>query len=284
MRPRCNYIWFFLITLFYLTGFPEPGCGYVLQGSHLLDLMTVKTGKAERIQVMQSLLIYDDNPLGDPIVIKETVRYLFPDSFRSDTETAAAKRIHVVSGNTAVTVIDGRITDELDSDLDRYKDIMLYRSRISLGERLRSLGIDITITSLGRFQEKIAYVLGAQYPDASAPQLWIDRETFRPIRWLIRHSTLPDVSKRLELRYYNWQRIQGVWYPLRVEFYEGEQLVREIRVEQVKINPPFAEGLFDLSYIRAMYQPAPAAAPESTDSEGIGDIQKTIDEFRKIFE
>ena len=281
MRARHRYIRLFLISWFCLLNYISPAHGHVLSGPHLLDLMTANSGRADRIQVWQTLFIYDDDPLSEPAAWKETLRYRFPDAFRSDTDGASVKRIHIVVGNSALTVIDGRITGSTESQFDHYKDIMLNPSRKSLGDRLSALGVDIGTTSLGRFQEKVVYVLGAQYPDFPPPQLWIERRDFRPVRWLLKRERAGEDVGRKEIRYLNWQRIQGTWYPLEVEFYEKERLVRKIRVDRVKINPSIPENLFDVGRLRAMY---PAAVTEPVAPEGIGDVPKTIETFRKRYE
>lgn len=281
MRSVLTCKWLFLLGFLFLSDFISPLAAYVLPGPHLLDLMTAKSGRADRIQVLQKLLIYDSHPANAPAVVSETVRYRFPGAFRSDAASETATSIHVVAGNTALTVIDGRIAGETESLFDRYKDIMLHPTRVSLSEHLRSAGVDLTITSLGRFDGQVMYVIGAQYPDPLPAQLWIDRESFRPVRWLLDDVNRPGADRRLEVRYRNWQQHQGVWYPRQVEFYEGEQLLREIRIEQVQINPPFAEGLFDIGRIRAMYRPPPAVAPEAGET---GDFHKTIEEFKKLYE
>ncbi len=264
--------------------FSEYGNTYVLPGPHILELMTTKSRKAKTLLVSQKLIIYDSDLNSAPVELHETLKYMFPDSFRSDIESDNAKRIHVMTKGSAITVIDGKISAQTESLFDRYKDIVLYHSRVLLNERLTLLGIDVTITSLGRFDGQIVYVLGAQYPDTSHSQIWFDRDTFRPFRWLLTRDTAKGNKDILEVRYLNWQEVRGTWYPMHIEFYAGQRLVREIKVEDIRINPSFPEGIFDIEHIKSIYQPMVVIVPEQNKKGEISDIQKTIDEFKKMYE
>lgn len=265
----------------YISGTAEA---YVLQGTHLLELMMLKSRRAKRMLVSQKLVIFDSNLQTGPVELDETLRYLFPESFRSDILSENIKRIHITSKGSAVTVIDGRILSQPETGFDLYKDIILYHSRVRLNERLTLLGVDVTVTSLGRFEDKIFYVMGAQYPDKSHSQIWIDRESFRPLRWLIVTETADGSKDILEVRYMNWGKVSGTWYPMRTEFYEGERLVREIRVEHIKAEPSFSPNLFDVQRVRSLYQPVAAAAPEQKVQSEIIELNKTIEDFKKLFE
>jgi hypothetical protein len=121
--------------------------------------------------------------------------------FRSDILSENTQKIHVVSKGRELTIIDGKIADDFQSVFDIYKDLILYRSRILLQKRLDMLGVDGSISSLGRFRGKIAYIVGAQYPDESASQVWLNKDTFRPIRWIMNGSGLITTGIRCVSRF-----------------------------------------------------------------------------------
>ncbi|MEZ4578570.1 MAG: hypothetical protein R2875_11320 [Desulfobacterales bacterium] len=72
----------------------------------------------------------------------QLIRYQLPGNFRSDITSEEPTRIHLVSANQALTVVDGKIVSEGETWEDRYKDIFLYRSRKEMVEKL-SLMISI---------------------------------------------------------------------------------------------------------------------------------------------
>jgi hypothetical protein len=278
---------------------------YVLHGSHLLKLMADGIGSVERLKVEQTLVIHEYHPAVedvekleseetpeeeiDSIVetfeLTETLMFVFPDKFRSEIKSAQVERFHVVSRGSSVTIIDNERVADYETAFDHYKDIFLFNSRSLLESRMPQLGVDIGVTSLGKFNSRIGYVIGAQYPDETSPQLWLDRETFRPFRWLVRPGAVNNPADSLEVRYYGWRQFGDIWYPSRIEFYQGELLARTIRVQRLNLEPELPADLFDINTLRSRYpisRQTPADKPESTDGEG--EVQETLDRFRKIFE
>ena len=282
LRPLKNAFAIVFCFAMVLCCYTPANC-YVLQGPHLLDLMIKKYGKAKRLLVSQKLIFYDNSHQMGAVKINETLSYVFPEEFRSDILSENTQKIHVVSKGRELTIIDGKIADDFQSVFDIYKDIILYRSRILLQERLNILGVDTSISSLGRFRGKIAYIVGAQYPDESAPQVWINKDTFRPFRWIISKKTSHGRRDTTEFRYVEWKRFDNNWYPIRIEIYQNNTLLREIVVDHVETNPSFSEDLFDIKQLQSTYMEADQMRQKQRDSEGLSEVQKTIEDFKKIY-
>jgi len=256
---------------------------YVLQGPHLLDLMIKEYGRAKRLLVSQKLIFYNSSRQIGAVKINETLSYVFPEEFRSDILSENTQKIHVVSKDRTLTIIDGKIADDFQSVFDIYKDLILYRSRILLQKRLDMLGVDGSISSLGRFRGKIVYIVGAQYPDESAPQIWLNKDTFRPVRWIISKKAGNGRQDTTEFRYVEWKRFDNNWYPMRIEIYQNNTLLREIVVDHVEINPSFSEDLFNIKQLQSTYMEAGPSEQKQRDSERLTEIQKIIEEFKKIY-
>jgi hypothetical protein len=247
---------------------------FVLLGPHILELMRKELGTAEQLFVSQKLILYQDYLEEGAIVLDEKLRYIFPDTFRSDIFSENAERIHVFSKGRSVTVIDGKITSDRETELDHYKDIILYNSRELLEDRLPKFGLDVYTSSLGRFHGRLAHIVGAQYPDESVPQLWIDKNTFKPFRWIMFGGTSEDREDLLG----------KLWYPMRIEFYQGENLVRMIQVDEIKVNPQFPDKLFDIKYLKSTYPRATSIIPEKRESNELNEVEKALEDFQKIVE
>ena len=257
---------------------------FVLLGPHILELMRKELGTAQRLFVSQKLILYQDYLEEEAIVLDEKLRYIFPDTFRSDIFSENAERIHVFSKGRSVTVIDGKITSDRETELDHYKDIILYNSRELLEDRLPKFGLDVYTSSLGRFQGRLAYIVGAQYPDETVPQLWIDKNTFKPFRWIMFGGTSENREDLLEFRFFEWRQVDKIWYPMRIEFYQSENLVRMIQVDEIKVNPRFPDKLFDIKYLRSTYPRATSIIPEKRESNELKEVQKALEDFQKIVE
>ena len=284
MIQHLKKIALFLFGLVIFSLFCVHANAYVLQGPHILELMTQKLGKTERLMVSQKLILYDDSLEKGAVELEETLRYVFPEAFRSDILSKNVERIQVLSKGVVLTVIDGKVTAEPETRFDRYKDILLYRSRMLLEQRLSMLGVDVKVSSVGRFEGKPVYVLGAQYPDESVQQIWFDKDSFRPFRWIIKSRTGESPDSSLEVRYLKWGQSGKTWYPMRIEFYKNDILLREINVKSIKMNPSFSKDLFDIEYLKSIYQTAAPVVPDQNESEELNEVQKTIEEFKKIYE
>lgn len=274
-------IFFFLVTLVCLYTSTNA---YVLSGAHILELMTQAFGKTKSLLVSQTLVLHNDSSQKNGVELSETLRYIFPQMFRSDVLSENVHRIHILSQGEILTVIDKEVTDESVNRYDRYKDILLFRSREILQDKLSLNGLDLTVSSLGRFQGKPAYVLGAQYPDKMSSQIWLDKNTFRPFRWIITSKAVQDYEDSMEVRYKEWRQVSNTWYPMHIEFLTNGVLVREINVQTIKVNPSFPDELFDIEHLKSIYPQVAQAVPDQDKTEGLDEVQKTIEDFKKLYE
>ena len=273
---------FFLSVAIFLSVY-SPANAYVLQGSHLLELMIQNVKASGRLLISQKLILYDNSRPG-VLEFDETLKYAFPETFRSDIISENVQRIHVLSKGEALTVIDGKATAASETIYGRYKDVFLYNARVLLEEKLFLHGVDVDVSSLGRFQGQPVYVVGAQYPDETVPQIWLTKDTFRPLRWIITGKTAENREDTLEVRYLDWQPLNKMWYPMRVEFYRDDILVREIKVQNIDTKPIFPKDLFDIDHLKSIYLPDASKRAEQGAEKDLNEVQKTIEEFKKIYE
>jgi len=297
--------------------FHATASAFVMHGQHILELMTEKMGQAESLFISQKVIFYRIEPQSatpmadkpatgaadaaaetlvekdqasevvepDAIEMDESLRYLISEAFRSDIITDDIQRIHIFDNGEAFTIIGGAARATPQTRFDLYKDILLLRSRPQLVDRLSRLNVDVSVSSLGRFEGQIAYVIGAKYPDESVDQLWVDQATFLPLRWIIADGASGFRPNPLEIRYHDWWQLNDTfWYPMRIEFYQNSLLVRSIKVRRYEVDPSFSRDLFDIQQLRSTY---PEAAPELSDSgesESVSEVQRTIEEFSNMFE
>jgi hypothetical protein len=301
--------------------FVSPLHAYVLQGRHVLDLMIEKLGPAESLFVSEKLVFYrmaaavnekdavtgknnfpPDNTAGDDtpaaqqvgtnpeapeletLELEGTLRYVFSRAFRSDARTPNSERIHIVVGGQTLTIADSNVVPDTVNRFDLFKDILLYRSREALAERLLQLGVDVSISSLGRFEDKNAFVLGAYYPNDTANQQWVDKDTLLPLRLIIRGVYGADNSDKVEIRYLIWWQIGESRYPSKIEFYQDENLVRVSQAINFEENAIFSEELFDVEHLKVVYPQAPLQPITPAEAEEPSEVQKAIEDFKRIFE
>lgn len=257
--------------------------GYVLQGPHILELMTNSLGKGKRLFVRQKVIFLKENPEDRKIEFEETLRYNFNSQFRSDILYETGVSTYIESNDAVLKALDGKTISSTKTAYDCYKDLLLYRSRKNLQDKLTALGVDVLISSLGRFQGRVAYVVGAQYPDESISQVWFDKQSFRPIRWLIFEESGNKLDIPLEVRYLDWRQVDKIWYPMHIEFYKNNSLIREIYVADTEVDPNFDDMVFDIEQFVPPSDSVMQGEPENVRPDGLGDVQKTIDEFKKVY-
>lgn len=268
-----------------IVGLMVPGLawGYVLQGPHLLELMIKALGQAKTLRVEQAVIVSAPSASKQPFEMKETLNYFFPDRFRSDARFDNNERIHVAAFGQALTIVGGQQVSYQANGVDRYKDLILLRSRILLHKMLLNNGVDVGTTSLGRNNKRIVYIIGAQYPDEGTPQVWIDKESFLPVKWLYISSAAPKDLWAFE--YNGWHKKENFWYPSVVEVYLNQQLVRKITTTKVIVNPELILRLFDIAHLMSQYPVAQSfLEKDSSISDPADDVQQTIEEFQKRFD
>jgi hypothetical protein len=279
--------------------------GYVIDGSKVLELTARQIGRADTLTVTQNLTTYVVDEHTKRNMAEEDVRYIFPNIFRVDSTADGVQKIFLASDDLSLAVINSKVDSRAESELDLYHYLLLQHYSSGLTNFLEAYGIDTTISSLGKFEKKVAYVVGAQYPNQDNSQLWIDKATLLPMRWILVIFSQSDqnssdkvevdspVLDRLEFRFSLWQKFGKLNYPKRIDIFYNDILQREVRVNDVKVDLKLDEALMDIAKQRALYpeNKVNATDPQNDGYEindeqenSIDDIQKTIDNFNKKFE
>ncbi len=273
--------WFVLLLGLGLGTFPVNA--YVLQGAHILELMVKTLDKVHSARIVQKVFVEEGSADEQTSPINETISIAFPDRYRLETNLQKGQRIDVAVFDQTLTVFDGHIVDNPDARLDQYKDLLLYRSRPLLYRKLLIHGVDVEKTSLGRYEDQIVYVLGAQYPDESPAQVWVNKDSFLPLRWIDTSSSVSGDS--LEFVYRQWQKRGDLWYPLKIETYRNHRLIRRIEVADIVVNPSLPAELFDIPHLMEKYPTAPKVEADKPSSTAPTDeVKRTIEEFQKKFD
>ena len=257
---------------------------YVLQGAHVLELMvqTLSKSKAKTLQVEQVVTIEDPESADHSVTVSETLAYAFPDRFRSDARFEQTHRIFVSARGEHLSIVDDKWQADQPNRYDRYKDLLLLHSRSLLHKALLTYGVDVGTTSLGRFEDRIVYVIGARYPDDSVSQVWVDKEFFLPLRWLSADPENPTAS--MEFIYRRWRKNGELWYPAQIETYYQKQLIRTILASKVQVDSALSPELWDVAHLKTLYLPEAAPTDSEQPEADVDGVQQAIESFQKKFE
>jgi hypothetical protein len=272
-----------LLIWFVAAAAPPSAGAYVLEGPHVLELAAEAMGPIAALQVEQKLIIYSQTPDGAPTVYDQTAIYVMPERFRSDIVSDQIQRTHLVFADSWLTVIDGRLAMDRDP-FDQYQRLLRSRTRPRLMRVLNQMGVETAISSLGRLEERVVFVLGARYPDETASQLAVDKSTFLPVRLLLVDDRSAGDGLRLEIFYRNWQKVQSGMFPLQVMFYTAGRLAREIRVANLQPNPSVPSELMDPEALKASVAASQAETARGQKQEAVDAVQQAVEAFQKKFE
>jgi len=290
MRPVCSskIRWVACFVCFLMT-FPVTAFSYVLPASHVLNLMTrnIKEPRGlEIVQVrsMQSIDREDDVDQGFQTreeQVEEHLWFRFPGRFRSEILSENRSRILVVSGDESVLVEDGSRLSQLRSPAEHYMDILLFRDRQGLTRQLESQGVDVTQSSLQRLDNRICFVVGNVSDgetDARASSLWIDKETLFPARYILYKD-----GWEVDIYYRQWEKTSQTWCPKEISVFLDKSPLFLIHVDRIALKSDIPDSMFDVDMLTSLY-PEKQEGRDLQTSEDVNDIQKSIDDFSKLYE
>ncbi len=109
----------------------------------------------------------------------------------------------------------------------------------ALAEALVRRGVKLDDATLGRFDGRLALVLGGKASDPR-PLAFVDKETWMPLRLLA-----VEGGTRLDVRLVDWgSATGGDWFPRAVEVWDGATLLLRFSTETASGNPRLPETIF----------------------------------------
>lgn len=106
-------------------------------------------------------------------------------------------------------------------------------------------GVDLQDVSLGRFDGRIAFVIGGRAKDAK-PLAFVDKDGFQPLRLVAAEPGAPaGAGALLDVRLLGWgSPTGGDWFPRAVEAWEGGALRVRFTAEKATPNPRLPDAAF----------------------------------------
>jgi len=259
---------------------------YIPTSAQILDQYLKTVGQLKRMEVQEKLVYFDTRIKEGTAEFQETVKYFFPDRFRSDIKAQTTTKSMIVTFEKALVLLDGKIAAEKEVGFDYYKDLLLFRNRLMLSVRLQSIGIDLGQTRLDRFENRVVFVIGERDDHGKeTPSLYVDKKTFLPLRLVFTGASTEEGTELFEILFLEWKKFGKTKFPSRIELYKNHTLAREINVEKIICEPEFDEALFDVDTIKGNISQRGGSQNETiTGGAHDGDVKKTIDDLDKIIE
>lgn len=110
-------------------------------------------------------------------------------------------------------------------------------------ELLESLKINTGRDTIARFHGRVAIVLGAKEWERDRPQFWLDKDTFLPLRLMVKEN-----QALVEILWIDWgSRAGGDWFPSVIEVRSDGKIQERCETIKVEAQSPVPDELFKLS-------------------------------------
>ena len=192
--------------------------GYVMPADQLLDFVVENFSRFNTVNIIQSTLQTVD---GNEKVFTEQIWLKSPNKYSTKALDRMAER------------------DFIAPDI-LYRQLFVASSRWRIERILLSLGIDITKTSLTRFNGTIAYRIGNK--DTDSPKLIIEKKRFLPLLLKYRIPDKPD-REVITVEFQDYQEQDKGWYPFEITYKEGESLNETYTVQTFQANNPIEASI-----------------------------------------
>jgi hypothetical protein len=239
------------LTLFALLGatlFSDAAAAYVLPSDFVLRMVVEKRRKLGIVDMTIQLTTETDKK-GPPI--EERVYIKDPERSRRVRQDEAGTRITVQVEDKAAAGPENAL-----KPLKTIPDLLplllqpagedLEQIQERLVAVLERMGIDTGSVTLGRMGSTVAYVIGGKAQDSDRPLLWIDKESFLPLK-LVTTQKQGGLTERVEVRWMEFgSSTTGDWFPRVVEIWKDGKRVERSEVSKIEINKKVPDTLFVL--------------------------------------
>ncbi len=107
---------------------------------------------------------------------------------------------------------------------------------------LAGLKVNMKETTLARFHGRVAYVIGAKEWERDRPQLWIDKDSFLPLRLFV-----PDGRSLVDIGWFGWGgRLGGDHFPSEIEISRDGKIFEHCESIDINTTTKISDDLFKL--------------------------------------
>jgi len=235
------------ILLVLVVTLPISASGYIPSADFIIKMMLKGKRGVNEIRVEQIATIFDEDFGFEDIEVSEVIYLKFPDRYRLDINFPYEKKSIISHKGKSVIIVGGEAISDMPDEENVFLEFFVIQSVDKIFEFLHSKDINTERMGLGRFDGKIAYIIGAKEGETNFPQLWIDRDTFLPTRFMVEKNN-EDSAVTYEIRFSNYRHIDGkLWYPSTIEFLYDNRLIMRYQTEKVVVNTYIPDDLFDIS-------------------------------------
>lgn len=209
--------------------------------------------KVRTLKVEQEAVVYDLETAPKGFVAQERTWFFAPARMRNELELPGGVRTLVITPKQQLLKEPGkpdRVLKKSPSVFVRFLGGGPPLERAELADQLlddlKKMHVDLDLVSYGRFDGRVAYVIGAKPYETDKPQIWLDKDALLLLRVIEVEPGAGEKRKlRREIRLLGYGSPEGGnWYPKVIERWENDTLVQRSVTRAVERNEPLDEALF----------------------------------------
>ncbi len=236
------------LSLLLAFALPSIGHAYILPADFIVRLLM---DKQRRGTSMDWSLRLSTEYANEALLAEERLYLKRPERVRQ-IETGGKKRLYVEHEGRSASGHQGSLKPNSGPPTNLLGTVMIPTGK-TIDDRtsrvmdfLEQSGIDTSVVSLGRLNRKPIYVVGATHLNPEKPQIWFDKRSYLPVRWLV-YSGGGQKGTPIEVRLTDYgSSPAGSIYPHILETYRGGEFVSRSTVLESKTNQSIPESLFQL--------------------------------------
>ena len=235
--------WIFLVLLSLSA---TQALAYILPAPFLLQMLAEQRRDLKLRDISAQLEVERH---GEDEIFDERLYLKSPERMRLVDETENGRVYVEREGKRAVGTAERlKPMDGLATDLMARLLMPAGSSVDDMAKRLlatvKSVGIDTEIVSLARDNERVVYVIGAKPWEKDKPQLWLDKTSMMPVRFIL-FAKEGAAGARYETRLLGYGgATAGDFLPQTIERYVDGKKVWRATLSKVDVNQKLPETLF----------------------------------------
>lgn len=173
-------------------------------------------------------------------------RLSVPGRLRIDFLPLSTKSGMLIRNNRVITFDNGRRIDSrraIQPVLTLTSDVYAIPASITL-RRLDSLGVKLDKFHEEKYEGKHVYVMGAEAGDVESNQIWVDADRLLLVRFIQRERR-GERTVITDTRVGDYREVDGYTVAFEFTSYRDGKLFFRERYENLKVNEPIAQELFD---------------------------------------
>jgi hypothetical protein len=210
---------------------PAKVRAYVMPAEQVIGFMAVKFSKIKTLVITQSTYLVNQDDQKPESVIKETLWLKAPGFLYSEIESETEAQ-----GTTNLEKTAVRVAPDM-----AFRRLFMGNSGKALMLLLSTVGVNLDSVWYTRLDGVIAYQIGDRYD--GSPKLLIEKERFLPL--LISYRVAGDSAQKIvTVRFDEYRKLAEGWYPYRITYSVGEEILERYSVIDLKVNLPIEPSFF----------------------------------------